>query len=62
MTHKNKSTNKTKTIYYSFVQKMEVPADASEREIDDLVCKHLKEPADYMWSDEPDLFDLDKYC
>ena len=54
--------NKTKTIYYAFVQKMEVPADATEREIDELVFKHLNEPTDFMLSDEPDLFDLEKYC
>ena len=62
MMHKMKLKKDTKTIYYAFVQKMEVPAAATEREIDELVCKHLKEPTDYMWSDEPDLFDLEKYC
>ena len=62
MTHKMKLKKDTKTIYYAFVQKMEVPLEASEREIDEMVCKSLTEPADYMWSEEPDLFDLEKYC
>ena len=51
-----------KTIYYAFVQKIEVPDGLTEKEIDDLVFEHLidqvKEPADYMWSEEPDLFDF----
>ena len=62
MIHKKKLKKDTKTIYFAFVQKMEVPADATEQYIDELLYKHLKEPADYMWSDKPDLFDLEKYC
>jgi hypothetical protein len=62
MTHKKKFVRNTKTIYYAIVQKLEVPVDATEKEIDDIVCQQLTEPADYMWSDEPDLFDLEKYC
>lgn len=62
MTHKKKFVSNTKTIYYAIVQKLEVPVDATEQEIDDIVCQQLTEPVDYMWSDEPDLFDLEKYC
>ena len=62
MMHKMKLKKDTKTVYYAFVQKIEVPVEASEQEIDEIVCKHLKKPADYMWSEEPDLFDLKKYC
>lgn len=54
-----------KTIYYTFVQKFEVPDDLTEEEIDDLVFEQVldqaKEPTDYMWSEEPDLFDFEKY-
>ena len=54
-----------KTIYYAFVQKIEVPDDLTEEEIDDLVFKQLldqvKVSTDYMWSEEPDLFDFEKY-
>jgi hypothetical protein len=40
-------TNKkqfTKTIYYAFVQELEVPTDATEEEIDDLVFNNLSSP------------------
>ncbi len=57
-----KKNKKTKTIYYAFVQKMEVPENLTEKEIDDFVFKKIKAGADYMWSEEPDLFDLEKYC
>jgi hypothetical protein len=52
-------TNKkqfTKTIYYAFVQELEVPADATEEEIDDLVFQQFEQPADYIWSEKPNLF------
>jgi hypothetical protein len=48
-------TNKkqfTKTIYYAFVQELEVPADATEEEIDDLVFQQFEQPVDYIWSDQ----------
>jgi hypothetical protein len=48
-------TNKkqfTKTIYYAFVQELEVPADTSEEEIDDLVFQQFEQPVDYIWSDQ----------
>ena len=35
MIHKMKLKKDTKTIYYAFVQKMEVPAEASEQESDE---------------------------
>lgn len=61
MIFKKKNT-KTKTVYYAFVQKLEVPENLTEKEIDELVFRHLKEPADYLWSEKPDLFDFEKYC
>ena len=51
-----------KTIYYAFVQKIEVPENLSEEEIDNFVFKHITPGADYMWSEKPDLFNLEKYC
>ena len=50
-----------KTIYYAYVQKVEVPDDATEEEIDDLVFNRTfhengGEPADYIWSEKPNLF------
>ena len=51
-----------KTIYYAFMQKIEVSDDLPEESIDDLIFQQLvaqvKEPADYMWSERPDLFDF----
>ena len=51
-----------KTIYYAFVQKIEVPEDLSEEEIDNLVVKAIEPETDYIWSEKPDLFDLDHFC
>ena len=51
-----------KTIYYAFVQKLEVPENLTDGEIDRLVFESIESGADYMWSDEPDLFDFEKYC
>ena len=51
-----------KTIYYAFVQKLEVPDNATEEEIYNLVFEKIQKPVDYMWSEEPNLFDLGKYC
>lgn len=51
-----------KTIYYAFVQKVEVPENLTEEEIDKFVFEKIAAGADYMWSEEPDLFDLEKYC
>jgi hypothetical protein len=48
-------TNKkqfTKTIYYAFVQELEVPVEATEEEIDDLVFQQFEQPVDYIWSDQ----------
>lgn len=48
-------TNKkqfTKTIYYAFVQELEVPVDATDEEIDDLVFQRVAQPVDYIWSDQ----------
>ena len=36
MTHKKKFVSNTKTIYYAIVQKLEVPVNATEKEIDDI--------------------------
>jgi hypothetical protein len=52
-----------KTIYYAYVQKLEVPDHAAEKEIEDLVFNKViqengEEPVDYMWSEEPNLFDF----
>jgi hypothetical protein len=52
-----------KTIYYAYVQKLEVPDNATEEEIEDLVFnKVIQEnsaaPTDYIWSEEPNLFDF----
>ena len=62
MRRKIKEKQKTKTIYYAFVQAIEVPEDLTETEIDDIVFKHITPGVDYMWSEEPDLFDFEKYC
>ena len=62
MKRKIKEKQKTKTIYYAFVQKLEVPENLTDAEVDDYVFKHITPGVDYMWSEEPDLFDLEKYC
>ena len=51
-----------KTIYYAFVQKIEVPENLTEKEIDAFIFNSIEPGTDYIWSEEPDLFDLDKYC
>jgi hypothetical protein len=48
-----------KTIYYAYVQKLEVPDSATEEEIDDIVSSQFKQPIDYMWSEIPDLFNFE---
>lgn len=50
-----------KTIYYAYVQKLEISDDATEEEIDDFVFNHTfnknnEAPADYIWSEKPNLF------
>jgi hypothetical protein len=50
-----------KTIYYAFVQTLEVPDDTTEEEIDALVSNYTfrengEKPADYIWSEKPNLF------
>ena len=43
-----------KTIYYAFVQKLEVPDTLTEEEIDNLVFQQLpgSAPLDYVWSEK----------
>lgn len=53
MIFKKKNAN-TKTIYYVMVKTLEVPDNATDQEIDDLVCQQLTEPVDYMWSEKAD--------
>lgn len=55
---KDKSNSKqTKTIYYAIIEKMEVPANATDDEIDDILVRlatnngTLEEGKDYMWSE-----------
>jgi hypothetical protein len=50
-----------KTIYYAYVQKVEVPANTPEEKIDNLIFsltmyKNDEKPADYTWSEKPNLF------
>jgi hypothetical protein len=50
-----------KTIYYSFIQKLEVPDNMTEKELDDLIFNHTfimngNQPADYIWSEKSNLF------
>ncbi len=50
-----------KAIYYAYVQTLEVPENATEEEIDNLVFNHTfkkndEKPADYIWSEKPNLF------
>ena len=48
-----------KTIYYAFIQKLEVPENLSDDEIDKLIFEKIQAPVDYIWSEKPDLFDLE---
>ena len=50
-----------KTIYYAVVQKIEVPDNLTDKEIDNLIFEKVGPEADFMWSEKPDLFDLEKY-
>ncbi len=50
-----------KTIYYAFVQALEVTDNTTEEEIDDIVFNHTfrengENPTDYIWSEKPNLF------
>lgn len=49
-----------KIIYYAIKQTLEVPDNATEAEIDDLIFQQLvaqvEEPTDYIWSEKSDLF------
>ena len=54
------SEKKTKTIYYAFVQKLEISTEATEEEIDDYIFSCIlhengEKPADYIWSEKPNL-------
>ena len=56
-----KQSTNMKAIYYAFVQKIDVPADTPEEKIDDLIFnltlhKTNEKPADYIWSEKPNLF------
>ena len=47
--------------YYVFFIKLEVPDNATEKEIDDIVFNQTfqendEKPADYVWSEKPNLF------
>ena len=57
----NENKKYMKTIYYAYVQKLEIGADATEEEIDDYIFsttlhENKGEPADYIWSEKPNLF------
>lgn len=50
-----------KTIYYAYVQKLEIADDSTEEEIDDYIFsttfhENSGKPADYIWSEKPNLF------
>lgn len=50
-----------KTIYYAWVQKLEIADDSTEEEIDDYIFsttvhKNGGKPTDYIWSENPNLF------
>ena len=47
-----------KTVYYAIVQKLEVPDNATEQDIDTLVSMRLTEPTDYIWSLDANLFEF----
>ena len=47
-----------KTIYYAFVHELVVLDDATEEEIDNLVCEQLPAQVDFIWAEKPDLFDF----
>ena len=53
----------TKTIYYAIVEKMEVPIDATDEYIDNILVRKatnngtLDEGKDYVWSDRDNLLD-----
>ena len=50
-----------KTIYYAFVQKLEVPENLTKEEIDDFIFEKICPEADYTWSEEPNLFDFENF-
>ena len=65
---KIKAKPATKTIYYAIVEKMEVPVDATDKDIDDILMVlatnngTLDEGKDYMWSHNDDLlYDSTRY-
>lgn len=58
----------TKTVYYAIVEKMEVPINATDKDIDDILVRKatnngtLDEGKDYMWSYDDDLlYDSKRY-
>ena len=62
-----KVKRKTKTLYYAIVEKMEVPIDATNDLIDDILMRKvtnngtLDEGKDYIWSYKDDLlYNLNK--
>ena len=51
-----------KKIYYCIVEKIEVPDEMTDDEIDRLICekafdKKTDTPKDYMWSDKDNLLE-----
>lgn len=50
-----------KKNWYCVVETMEVPDDATDKEIDEILFEKLaqnrEEPQDYMWSDKDNLLD-----
>lgn len=45
-----------KTIYYAIVQKMEVPDNMTDEEIDQKIFE-MSPGSDYMWSEKDNLLD-----
>lgn len=49
-----------KVIYYAIAQRLEVPDNLTEAEIENLIIEKMLEqagePTDFMWSEKPDLF------
>lgn len=57
----NIKAKKTKTIYYAIINKIEVPANFTDEQIDNILMIKatkngtLEEGRDYIWSDKDDL-------
>lgn len=50
-----------KIIYYAIKQKLEVPDNSTEAEIENFIIEKMleqaEEPTDFVWSEKPRLFD-----